>query len=112
MWVLSAVVALVLAATTPLATVGPDSWACAPRMRHGFTTDPVVHPPHAALAEIVAAMPVSGSGSFAIEERGQAATVIRRDAAGLIVTRLVFSRGVDSGWQLERSRSCARTPHW
>lgn len=104
MLVFSALIALVLTAVPPLAS---DTWACASTSRSGFTTDPVVHPPHVTLAEIAAEMPAAAARSFEIHERDRVATVTHRNAGGLVVHQFEYSRGVDTGRQLERGRSCS-----
>jgi hypothetical protein len=80
-------------------------WACDARAQNGFATDPVVYPVEVPLSEVAAQVP--DAESFDVERHGRAATVTYRDADGLIVHRFEYSRGVETGWRLERGHTCS-----
>jgi len=92
----------VVAAPTPGAG---NTWACDARSMNGVATDPVVYPVEVPLSEIAAQVP--DAESFEIELHDRAATVTYRDADGLIVHKFEYSRGNETGWQLERGHTCS-----
>jgi len=92
----------VVAAPTPGAG---NTWARDARSMNGFATDPVVYPVEVPLSEVAAQVP--DAESFEIELRDRAATVTYRDADGLIVHKFKYSRGDETGWQLERGHTCS-----
>ncbi len=52
------------------------------------------------------AVQVPDAESFAIERHDQVATVTYRDADGLVAHRYEYSRGDETGRQLERGHTC------
>jgi hypothetical protein len=65
----------------------------------------VVYPVEVALSEIAAQVP--DAESFEIERNGHFAAVTYRNADGLVVHRFEYSRGDETGWQLERGHTCS-----
>jgi hypothetical protein len=95
------------AAAEPMASAskgGDPRWACSPKRRVAFFTDPIIYDRGVRLRRI--ASQAVDHASFEIEREGLTADVTFLDPRGLIRHRFEYIRGKTRGWSLERGQSC------